>query len=61
MITTSDYTAEARKYVQGIQQQVILVNGAELARLMLEFGVGATPVGSAYVLKRVDLDIFGDV
>ena len=61
MITTSDYTAEARSYVKGIEQQVILVSGAELARLMFEFGVGVTPVGSPYVLKRVDLDFFGDV
>lgn len=61
IITTSDFTSEARSYVRDIEQQVILVNGAELARLMFEFGVGVTPVGTPYVLKRVDLDFFGDV
>ncbi len=61
MITTSDFSGDARKYVEGIEQQVILVNGKELARLMVEFGIGVTPVGSPYVLKRVDLDYFDEV
>jgi restriction system protein len=61
LITTSDFSAEARRYVEGIEQRIILIDGAELARLMFEFGVGVTPVGSPYVLKRVDLDFFGDL
>ena len=61
LITTSDFSGEARTYVEGIEQRIILVDGAELARLMFEFGVGVTPVGSPYVLKRVDLDFFDDV
>lgn len=60
LITTSDFSGEARKYVEGIEQRIILIDGAELARLMFEFGVGVTPVGAAYVLKRVDLDFFPD-
>ena len=46
LITTSDFSGEARKYVKGIEQRIILIDGAELARLMFEFGVGVTPVGS---------------
>jgi len=61
LITTSDFSSDARKYVEGIEQRVILIDGTELARLMFEFGVGVTPVGSPYVLKRVDLDFFDDV
>jgi restriction system protein len=61
LITTSDFSAEARKYVQGIEKRIILIDGTELARLMFEFGVGVTPIGSPYVLKRVDLDFFDDV
>lgn len=61
MITTSDFSTDARNYVKGIEQRIILINGAELARLMFEFGVGVTPVGSPYVLKRVDLDFFDEV
>lgn len=60
LITTSDFSGEARKYVEGIDQRIILIEGAELARLMFEFGVGVTPVGTPYVLKRVDLDFFDE-
>lgn len=61
LITTSDFSSEARRYVLGIEKRIILIDGTELARLMFEFGVGVTPVGAAYVLKRVDLDFFDDV
>ena len=60
LITTSDFSGEARNYVEGIEQRIILVDGAELARLMFEFGVGVTPVGTPYVLKRVDIDFFDE-
>ena len=60
LITTSDFSAEARRYVEGIEQRIILVDGVELARLMFEFGVGVAAVGSPFVLKRVDLDFFED-
>ena len=36
---------------------IILVDGAELARLMIAHGVGVTPV-AVYELKRVDSDFF---
>jgi restriction system protein len=58
LITTSEFSAEAHDYVKGIEQQVILIDGSHLARLMFEFGVGVTPVGSPYILKKVDLDFF---
>ncbi len=60
LITTSDFSGEARKYVEGIEQRIILIDGAELARLMFEFDGGVTPVGMPYVLKRVDVDFFGE-
>ena len=40
------FSAEARNYVEGIEQRIILIDGRELARLMFEFGVGVTPIGS---------------
>ena len=61
LITTSDFSAEARKYVLGIEKRIILIDGTELARLMFEFGVGVTPTGPPYLLKRLDLDFFDDV
>jgi restriction system protein len=35
----------------------VLLNGAELANLMIEHGIGVTEVTS-YVLKRLDGDYF---
>jgi restriction system protein len=61
LITSSEFSADARRYVQGIEKRIILIDGTELARLMFEFGVGVTPTGAPYVLKRVDLDFFDDV
>lgn len=58
LITTSDFSGDAGKYVEGIEQRIILVDGTELARLMFEFGVGVTPAGTPHVLRRVDLDFF---
>ena len=61
LITTSEFSAEARSYVKGIEKRIILIDGTELARLMFEFDVAVTPTGPPYVLKRVDLDFFDDV
>ena len=58
LITTSDFSAEARQYVKGLEKRVVLIDGKELVKLMFEFGVGVAPVGQPYVVKRVDLDFF---
>jgi restriction system protein len=56
-ITTSTFTEEARRYAAAVQARVILVDGGELAGLMIEHGVGVTPA-HRYVVSRVDLDYF---
>ena len=56
-ITTSTFTGDARAYVQKISQKVILIEGEELAQLMIDHGVGVTDVNH-YVAKRVDQDYF---
>jgi restriction system protein len=61
MWSTSDFSNDARNYVKGTEQRVILVDGTELAHHLFDFDVGATPVGAPYILKRVDLDFFPDV
>lgn len=45
LITTSEFSSEARNYVKGIEKRIILIDGPELARLMFEFGVGVSPTG----------------
>jgi restriction system protein len=56
-ITTSTFSRDAIEYAEGVTPRVILVEGKELAQLMIEHGVGVT-VSREYEIKRVDLDYF---
>jgi len=56
-ITTSDFTKEAREYVQSIDHKIVLIDGRQLAELMIDHDVGVTVV-QTYKLKRVDSDYF---
>jgi restriction system protein len=58
-ITTSRYTDGARKYVEAIQPRVILIDGAELAELMIDYGVGVR-VTQQYEVRDLDEDYFTD-
>ena len=56
-ITTSTFTREARDYANDVTPRVILVDGRELAGLMIDHGVGVTTTGT-YTLTRIDNDYF---
>ncbi len=56
-ITTSDFTKDAREYVQDIDAKIVLIDGRQLAELMIDHDVGVTVV-QTYKLKRVDSDYF---
>lgn len=56
-ITTSKFSGEAREYAQGVTPRVILVDGRELAELMIDHGVGVN-VRQTFQLKDVDLEYF---
>ena len=56
-ITTSDYSPQARVYAEGVSRRVVLIDGRQLAELMLDHGVGVT-VEHSYEVKRIDLDYF---
>jgi restriction system protein len=57
LITTSTFPAEARQYVERIEKRIVLVDGAMLARLLVNHGVGVTTI-RLYVVRREDLDHF---
>jgi len=60
-ITTSRFTAEARSYVEGLRQRVILIDGDQLAELMIRHDVGVT-TRRIVAMKEVDGDFFtGDL
>lgn len=56
-ITTSTFTKEAREYVKGINQKIVLIDGSELAKYMIEYNVGVS-VKKVYEVKRIDNDYF---
>ena len=56
-ITTSTFSKEAKEYVDKIDSKIILLDGAALASLMVDFSVGVSPVRS-YPLLKVDPDYF---
>ncbi len=57
-ITTSTFTREAREFGRQIAESVVLIDGARLASLMIEHGVGVTHY-RVVRLPRVDTDYFG--
>ena len=56
-MTTSTFSFDARDYVQNIDAKVVLLDGVQIANLMIDAGVGVTPVAT-YVVKRLDSDYF---
>ncbi len=58
-ITTSSFSSEAREYVKRIEKKIVLIDGRQLATLMVDFGIGVNTV-SSYEIKRVDTDYFAE-
>jgi len=56
-ITTSTFTAAARNIVTRVGNRIVLIDGIQLAQLMIDYGVGvATEI--TYEIKRIDSDYF---
>jgi len=58
-ITTSQFSPDAREYVKGIEKNRVLIDGNELAQLMIDHGIGVTEMAS-YLVKKVDADYFSE-
>lgn len=58
-ITTSHFSDNARKTAEQIGS-IILVDGVQLARLMIEYGVGVL-TRATYHVRRVDLEFFEEL
>ena len=57
MISTSDFPKSAYEYISNIELKVVLINGKELAELMIENGVGVA-TKELFELKKIDHDYF---
>ena len=58
-ITTSEFSSSARNTAQQIGN-IILIDGQNLAQLMIEYGVGVI-TRETYHVKRVDADFFEEI
>jgi restriction system protein len=56
-ITTSGFTRDASEYAERLSQKIVLIDGRELASLMIKYNVGVTRA-QKYELKRLDQGYF---
>lgn len=56
-VTTSTFSSHAIGYADGLPQRIVLIDGARLTELMIEFDVGVRESRSIQV-KRLDEDFF---
>lgn len=57
LITTSQFSPDAKDYVSRIEKKIVLIDGEELAKLMMDYGIGVA-TDAIYEIKRLDTDYF---
>lgn len=58
-ITTSNFTKEAIDYTPRNETKIVLIDGEQLAQLMIDYNLGCT-TQQIYELKKIDSDYFGE-
>ena len=59
-LTTSYFTKEAADYAAGLRNsKIVLIDGDELAELMIDHGIGVA-TAATYEVKRIDSDYFAE-
>ena len=58
-ITTSRYTNDARDYQPRNETKIVLIDGEQLAELMIDHNLAVSTVNT-FEIKRIDNDYFGD-
>ena len=56
-MTTSGFSSDALDYVSRIDAKVVLLDGSQIANLMLDHNVGVSPV-TTFIIKKIDSDYF---
>ncbi len=59
LITTSGYSKEAQDYASRINSKIVLIDGQQLAQLMIDHSLGVSPM-AAYEIKKIDTDYFAE-
>jgi len=58
-ITSSRFTDEARQFTSKVNSKIVLIDGEELANLMIDYGIGVSTTVT-YEVKRMDSDYFAE-
>jgi restriction system protein len=58
-ITTSSFSAEAVEFASRIDSKIVLIDGAALAKHMIDHNVGVS-VSRSYEIKKIDSDYFSE-
>lgn len=58
-ITTSNFTKEAIEYTPRNETKIVLIDGHQLAQLMIDYNLGCT-AQQTYEVKKIDSDYFGE-
>ncbi len=56
-VTTSSFSTLAKEYVKPLTHKIVLIDGEQLANLMVEHNVG-TRIERQFEIKRLDEDFF---
>ena len=60
MLTTATFSREAREFVDRIERKIVLIDGQQLAQLMIDYNVGVA-TARTYTIKKIDSDYFMDL
>lgn len=58
-ITNSTFSEKAFEYARNVENQIILIDGEQLTKYMVENGIGVSETAS-YSINKIDLDYFTD-
>ena len=58
LITTSNFSTDAKEYVRHIEKRIVLIDSDELTKLLVQHGVGVTE-RARYPIYRLDEEYFG--
>jgi restriction system protein len=58
-ITTSSFTKDAREYMPRNETKIVLIDGGQLAQLMIDYNLGCS-TQKTYEIKRIDNDYFDE-
>jgi restriction system protein len=58
LITTAEYTPQAREFAASVADRIVLIGGDQLTQLMLDYGVGVSH--KALQIPSIDSDFFED-